>query len=202
VDPFSVLGVRPSASSDEVSAAYRRLAKRWHPDRGAGPGAEQQMARINVAYDLLRESLVESAAEARPARGGAGVRRRAAGVRAREPAIWVPHHVRRALGPELCGALEPDEPVAHVVPTALWASPHTILAVTDRRLLWLLDDAVAHRVRWLRFGAIAGVGTRRSWPLRRRAVLRVLARDGRRFSFADLRPATAAAVARAVRVPV
>jgi len=197
VDPFSVLGVKPGASSDEVSAAYRHLAKRWHPDRGGGPGTEQQMARINVAYDLLRESLLESSAAtsaasgaSRPATGG------------REAAGWLPRHVRRALGPELCRTLEPGERVSLVVPTALWASPRTILAVTDRRLIWLLDDAVAHRVRWLRLGAVTSVSTRRSWPLRRRAVLRVHARDGRRFAFADLRPPTATAILRAVRAMV
>ncbi len=204
MDPFSVLGVKPGASSDEVSAAYRRLAKRWHPDRGGGPGTQQQMARINVAYDLLRESLLESAAATSAASAASGASRPAGSaprVRRREPASWVPRHVRRALGPELCGALEPGERVSFVVPTALWASPHTILAVTDRRLIWLLDDAVSHRVRWLRLGAITSVSTRRSWPLRRRAILRVHARDGRRFAFADLRPPTATAIVRAVRVP-
>lgn len=202
MDPFSVLGVKPGASSDEVSAAYRRLAKRWHPDRGGGPGREQQMARINVAYDLLRESLLESSAAASSASGAPRSAASAPRARRPEPASWVPRHVRRALGPELCRALEPGERVAFVVPTALWASPRTILAVTDRRLVWLLDDAVAHRVRWLRLGAITSVSTRRSWPLRRRAILRVHARDGRRFAFADLRPPTATAILRAVRAPL
>jgi hypothetical protein len=202
VDPFSVLGVRPGASSSEVSAAYRRLAKRWHPDRGGGASAQQQMAQINVAYDLLRESLLESAEAAAAPKGPGGSRPASAARRVREPGSWLPRHVRKALGGELCRALEPGESVAFVVPAAQWASPHTILAVTDRRLLWLLDDAVAHRVRWLRFRAVDSVTARRSWPLRRRAVLRVCGRDGRRFAFADLRPATAAAIAAAVRARV
>ena len=53
-DPFAVLGVPPSASAEEVAAAYRRLAKRWHPDRSPDRAAEGRMAEINAAYDLLR----------------------------------------------------------------------------------------------------------------------------------------------------
>jgi curved DNA-binding protein CbpA len=33
VDPFAVLGISPSASDDELAAAYQELAKEWHPDR-------------------------------------------------------------------------------------------------------------------------------------------------------------------------
>ena len=71
-----------------------------------------------------------------------------------------------------------------------WASPQTLLVVTDRRLLWLLDDAVTGRVRALRFDAIAEVEHRPRWPLRS-AVLRVRGKNGRRHAFAGLRPDTA-----------
>jgi molecular chaperone DnaJ len=53
VDPFAVLGVTPAASDDELAAAYRELAKAWHPDR-RGRAGEERMAEINVAYELLR----------------------------------------------------------------------------------------------------------------------------------------------------
>ena len=191
VDPFAVLGVKQGASREEVARAYRRLAKRWHPDRGGGRPAEETMARINAAYDLLRESVageLRAAAKPPPSRPAAP----------RAPGAWLPRHVRQALGRELTRVLQPGEPVAFVTPAALWASPHAILAVTDRRLLWLLDDAVSHRVRSLRFRAVAAVHARLSWPLRRSAVLRVETTDGRRFAFADLRPGTAAAIARHV----
>ena len=49
-----MLGVAPNASAEEVAAAYRSLAKRWHPDRADGPQAARRMAEINAAYDLLR----------------------------------------------------------------------------------------------------------------------------------------------------
>jgi hypothetical protein len=73
-----------------------------------------------------------------------------------------------------------------------------VLAVTDRRLLWLLDDAVSHRVRSLRFGDVAAIEHRLRRPLRRVAELRVHTREGRRLAFSELRPATAAAITRHV----
>ena len=54
MDPYKVLGLSPNASDDEVKQAYRRLAKKYHPD--ANPGdkvAEQKMKEINAAYDMI-----------------------------------------------------------------------------------------------------------------------------------------------------
>ena len=108
--------------------------------------------------------------------------------------------MRRALGRELLEALEADEPVELVTPTATWASPSTLLAVTDRRLLWLLDDAVGNRVRSLRFRDTAHAEQRLVWPRRTRARLSVEPRfGGKRWTFSDLRPATAEAIAGHVR---
>ena len=50
-DPFSVLGVSPSATEDEIKTAYRRLAKQYHPDLNPGDQfAEAKMKEINEAY--------------------------------------------------------------------------------------------------------------------------------------------------------
>ncbi|HEX2104238.1 MAG TPA: J domain-containing protein [Solirubrobacteraceae bacterium] len=192
MDPFSVLGLPPGASAEEASAAYRELAKRWHPDRRRGADAAARMAQINVAYDMLRAGDWQRAAPPRPAPGGA----RTPGVRARPAAgAWLDEPLRRALGRELLLALEDREEVAIVTPAATWASPRTLLAVTDRRLLWLLDDAPTNRVRSLRYGAIREVAHQLRRPLRRVAVLRVRTVHGRGLSFTELRPATAAAIA-------
>lgn len=55
MDFYAELGVTPQAEPDVIRAAYRALAKRYHPDRpeGAGQAAGAKMARINRAYEVL-----------------------------------------------------------------------------------------------------------------------------------------------------
>jgi hypothetical protein len=189
MDPLAVLGLGPGASAEEAAAAYRRLAKDWHPDRGGGAAAQARMAEINVAYDLLRSGAWQ---RERPAPAAA---RDAAPARGAGAGAWLAEPMRRALGRELLLALEETEDITLVTPAATWASPRTLLAVTDRRLLWLLDDAPTHRVRSLRYGAVAEIRHALCRPLRRVAILRLRTTHGRGLSFTELRPQTAAAIA-------
>ena len=54
-DPYSVLGVSPTASDEEIKAAYRRLAKKYHPDLHPGDeAAAKRMNEINAAYDQIK----------------------------------------------------------------------------------------------------------------------------------------------------
>jgi hypothetical protein len=183
VDPHSILGVPAGVDERELTAAYRAQAKRWHPDRGGGEEAARRMAEINAAYDLLRAGMAH-AHGARPAkrRGGRG--------------SWLPESIRRALGPELLEALTQAEAVRLVTPASTWASPRAVLALTERRLLWLLDDAPVGRVRSLALRDVATVSLR---VRRRGATLSLRTTAGRRYSFADLRPPTAAAIERHLR---
>jgi hypothetical protein len=192
VDPFAVLGVEPGADERALIAAYRDAAKRWHPDRGGGEVAARRMAEINAAYDLLRASLIQQhaargrvpAAAARDGRGDAGG--------------WLSDPVRRALGPELLKALADRERVRLVTPASTWASGRAILAVTDRRLLWLLDDVPVARVRSLAFREIASASHGLRRPRRRVATLTVRTLGGRRHTFSGLRPHTAVTIERLV----
>ena len=186
MDPHGVLGLPPGATPEDVSATYRRLAKHWHPDRGGGRAAEERMAEINAAYDLLRATAWTQRHDPGPA---------PAATPATGRGSWLPHPIRRALGHELLSVLEPAEHVWLVTPATTWTSPQALLAASDRRLLWLLDDVVTGRVQTLRFASIEAVEHSLRRPRRRVATLRVRARSGRRFAFSELRPATAAALA-------
>ena len=198
-DPFAVLGLAPGASPEDVTAAYRMLAKRWHPDRAPGAEAARRMAEINAAYAMLRNGLVRQQRGAPvPAGPPAGETREPRAARRGAAGAWLADEIRRALGAELVQALEDREHVELVTPAATWASPQAVLALTDRRLLWLLDDAPTHRVRSLRFRDVAGVDQRLSWPRRRRATVRIRTRSGGRHAFAELRPPVAAAIVRRV----
>lgn len=53
-DPYRVLGLSPGASKDEVTKAYRKLAKKYHPDLNPGDeAAAKKMAEVNAAYDSI-----------------------------------------------------------------------------------------------------------------------------------------------------
>jgi hypothetical protein len=188
VDPYAVLGVAPGSSPEEVARAYRARAKEWHPDIRGTEDALRRMALINAAYEQIRDGRKPPAPQP-TGRTQHRPRRRRAGH-------WLPDDVRRSLGAELLAALEENEPVELVTRTATWASPQAVLAVTDRRLLWLLDDAISHRVRSLAFKAITGVEVKRR---RRSSSVRVSRRRGRPIEFAELSPTAASTIAAALR---
>lgn len=56
MDPYLHLEVPHHATADEIKKAYRRLAKRWHPDRNAGnKAAEEKFKSIQAAYECLND---------------------------------------------------------------------------------------------------------------------------------------------------
>nr|WP_319386206.1 J domain-containing protein [uncultured Roseibium sp.] len=53
-DPYSVLGVAKNASEGDIKKAFRKLAKKYHPDQNKDdPGAQQRFAEVNQAYEIV-----------------------------------------------------------------------------------------------------------------------------------------------------
>ena len=68
-DPYKVLGVSPDASDDDIKRAYRRLAKKYHPDLNPGDEvAAKKMQEVNAAYEQIKNP--EKAQQSNP--GGSG----------------------------------------------------------------------------------------------------------------------------------
>ena len=56
LNPYEVLGVSPNASNDEIQAAYRQHALRWHPDHNPDDEyALRMMQRVNAAWTILKD---------------------------------------------------------------------------------------------------------------------------------------------------
>jgi|GEM_PF-1151785 len=55
MNPYAVLGVSVNATDQEIKSAYRRLVKRYHPDRRQPEASHEQIAAINEAYDILSD---------------------------------------------------------------------------------------------------------------------------------------------------
>ena len=56
-NPYDVLGVAKTASADEVKKAFRKLAKKYHPDHNkSDPKAKEKFAEANSAYEILGEA--------------------------------------------------------------------------------------------------------------------------------------------------
>lgn len=78
-DPYKTLQVDPEADPEVIQAAYRRLARKYHPDVMPGPEAAARMVAINRAWAMLEDPEARAAYDRERAEAAALERRRAAG---------------------------------------------------------------------------------------------------------------------------
>jgi len=95
-DAYKVLQVDPEAEDEVIAAAYRRLARKYHPDITPGPDAMVRMAALNAAWERIGE----------PARRAAYDRERAARARAEPTPQARSARVSTADGPRMA---EPEQ---------------------------------------------------------------------------------------------
>ncbi len=86
-DPYKVLQVDPEAEDEVIEAAYKRLARKYHPDVSPDPASVDRMVSINQAWEMLRDPIRRAAADrARTRNAGATASAAAAEGRARATA--------------------------------------------------------------------------------------------------------------------
>ena len=70
-DPYKILQVDPEAEDEVVQAAYRRLARKYHPDLAGTPEAAARMSKINAAWELIGDPAIRRAYDRTRASAGA-----------------------------------------------------------------------------------------------------------------------------------
>jgi hypothetical protein len=102
-DPYRTLGLRRDAGDKEIKAAHRKLAKRFHPDAGAGAANTERFLDIQQAYKVLSDPLLRKEWDAQhapgPLRADQPTNRRQPRTRQQPPTTEPADQPRRAQAP-------------------------------------------------------------------------------------------------------
>ena len=138
-DPYSILGVSPNASDEEIKKAYRELARKYHPDNyqdnPLADLAEEKMKEINEAYEqITRQREGGYAYQTQPGTASGGYSAQNQGTGARDPLF---QQVRMAINR---GDLNPAERILTQQATVKNAEWYFLMGSVCYRRGWL-DEA-------------------------------------------------------------
>jgi DnaJ-class molecular chaperone len=128
-DYYRLLGVKPNASPQEIHAAYRRLARAYHPDMHPGStGSLVRMARVNVAKSVLLDPHTRAAYDLSRSRASGtavpAVQRRTATRTGRRPFDYTTALMLAVVAPLVVALLlyvaSGAQVAAHPVPFLVW----------------------------------------------------------------------------------
>ena len=54
-DYYEIMGIKRDASQDEIKRAYRKLARKYHPDVSKASDAEEKFKEVGEAYEVLKD---------------------------------------------------------------------------------------------------------------------------------------------------
>lgn len=134
-DPYIVLGVSRDADEETITAAYRALAKQYHPDLNPGDaGAADRMQEINEAYTYIREHDASFSAQ-----GGGGRSAYSANGRGDATGFWSEFGAKR-------GQQDAYRLVRRALADEDWTRALALLSASSARdAYWYYFSAYAHR---------------------------------------------------------
>lgn len=138
---YQLLGVRRGASPEEIRAAFRDLAKRYHPDTSGVATDDERFVRLREAYEVLRDPLRRLEYDAAAREGSDSARRRPEGERRRRPSPDPAAEARTAGPASPAGATAPRWPLGVAVVMLL------ALVVVTGLLLGGREEAASLRAR-------------------------------------------------------
>lgn len=144
-DPYEVLGVSRDASLTDVTSAYRKLAKKFHPDLNPNDtNAQKKMSEINVAYEEIKSGKARYTDYSRPQQQGSnpyGQWNPYGGFSPFEPFAGQQYHTQqRTQG-------DPFNPVRQYINSLRYAEA-----------LYALSDIASRTAEWYFLSAIANYG--------------------------------------------
>jgi hypothetical protein len=164
-DPYEVLQVSPNAEPEVIDVAYRRLARKYHPDVDPDPAATSRMQRINWAYEILRNPITRASydRQARAQRAAAYTPGPAYRAEPRPRASYTP---RAESTPGRAGTEKPPESPAssttlspHPVVPVLIASSLLAAFYALASLFYFLEPSLGSLMGWLLIAlALGGSG--------------------------------------------